>query len=68
MQSGPPRYLTGQEEEELVNILIGCAALGYARSNNDVIALVQQVVATKGMEGELVTDGWWVSLDKDVET
>ena len=68
MQSGPPRYLTGQEEEELVNILIGCAAFGYARSNNDVIALVQQVVATKGMEEELVTGGWWVSLDKDVET
>jgi len=60
-------YVTGQEEEELVNILIGCAALGYARSKNDVIALVQQVVATKGME-DLVTDGWWASLDKDVET
>jgi len=60
-------YITGQEEEELVNISIGCAALGYARSKNNVIALVQQVVATKGMEGELV-DGWWVSLDEDTET
>jgi len=42
--------------------LSGCAALGYARSKRDVITLVQQVMATKGMERALVTDGWWASF------
>jgi len=61
-KSGPPRYLTDPEEEELVNFLSGCAALGYARSKRDVIALVQQVVATKGTKRALVTDGWRASF------
>ena len=40
----------------------GCAALGYVRSKRDLIASVQQVVATKGKERALVTDGWWASF------
>ncbi len=38
-KSGPPRYLS-DEEEELVNFLCRCAAAGHARSKRDVIALV----------------------------
>ena len=31
-QSGPPRYLTDEEEEELEEFLSGCASIGFARS------------------------------------
>ena len=30
--SGPCRYLTDREEKELVNFLIGCSRIGYART------------------------------------
>ena len=29
--SGPERYLSVKEEEELVNFLVGCARIGYPR-------------------------------------
>ncbi len=60
-KSGPPKYLS-DEEEELVNFLSGCAAVGYAHSKRDVIALVQQVVANKGLQRAVVTDGRWASF------
>ncbi len=31
-KSGPPRYLSDNEEKELSNFLVGCAKIGYARS------------------------------------
>ena len=30
--SGPARYLTDEEEEELVNFICGCASMGYAKT------------------------------------
>ena len=54
--------LSDEEEEELVNFLCGCAAVGYARSKRDIIALVQQVVANKGLHRAIITDGWWASF------
>ena len=38
--SGPPKYLSTQEEEELVQFLIDCASIGYPRSRLEVIAMV----------------------------
>ena len=38
--SGPPKYLSIQEEEELVQFLIDCASIGYPRSRLEVIAMV----------------------------
>jgi len=46
--SGPERYLTDQEECELVNFLTGCASVGYAKSRHQVLALVEQVMQKKG--------------------
>ena len=39
--SGPPKYLSAQEEEELVQFLIDCASIGYPRGRLEVIAMVQ---------------------------
>lgn len=52
-RSGPERYLTDQEECELVNFnfLTGCASVGYAKSRHQVLALVEQVM----QKGKTVT-------------
>lgn len=42
-QSGPQHYLT---DSELVNFLVGCASVGYAKSRKQVIAHVQSIVAS----------------------
>ena len=59
--SGPPRYLTDQEESELISFLINCAKAGYARTRLQVLALVQRVVREKGMD-VCVTNRWWESF------
>ena len=62
-KSGPPKFLSDKEELELVNFLCGCAAVGYAKSKQQVLSLVRSVVRTKGIEAT-VTDGWWSSFKR----
>ena len=61
IKSGPQPYLSLSEEEELVSFLLGCAAIGYPRTRKDVIALVQDILISKGKSG-VVTDGWWTGF------
>ena len=61
--SGPTRYLSAVEEEELVHFLQGCSSIGYGRSRKDIIGIVQQVVDKKGIK-VTVTQGWWESFKK----
>ena len=57
--SGPPRYLSEQEEEELVKFLLGCASVGYPKTRKEVLALVQmQVLRSRGINRP-VSHGWW---------
>ena len=58
-QSGPPKYLTNEEEEELS----GCTSVGFARSQQQVMELVQEVVNRKGYSVH-VSHGWWESLQR----
>ena len=60
-QSSPPRYLTNEEEEELEEFLSGCASVGFARSQQQVMELVQEVVNRKGYSVH-VSHGWWESF------
>ena len=55
---GPPRCVIDPEELVHVNVLSGCAALGFACSKRDVTALVQKVVARKGMKWALIGNRW----------
>ena len=48
-RSGPPAYLTQQEENELEDFICNCAKIGYARTRLQVIALVQHVTKEKGL-------------------
>ena len=58
-QSGHRRYLSDEEEAELVMFLSGCAKVGYARTRKQIIATVQSYLAdVKGLSVTL-TNGWW---------
>lgn len=59
--SGPAKILTDKEEDELVNFLIGCSSIGYAKSRVQVIALINNMYKLKGIQ-RCVTNGWWESF------
>ena len=56
--SGPTRYLSDDEEEELTRFLEGTASMGYAKSKKEVLAIVEEIVFLKGKDVE-VSNGWW---------
>ena len=58
---GPATYLSFAEEEELVVFLTRCASIGYAKSRKEVLALVQRVLESRGIQ-KSVTNGWWESF------
>lgn len=57
-KSGRPKYLTDEEEDILVKFLLKCASIGYPRSRNEVIAMVQRFCDSRNMSVH-VTHGWW---------
>ncbi len=56
--SGPERYLSVYEEEELCNFLLGCSQIGYPRTRHQVLAIVQQYMIKKQIN-RMVSNGWW---------
>ena len=63
-KSGPAKYLSDEEEEELYKFITGCASVGYARSKQEIISMVRNAVAAKGNCDRVVTDGWWSSFKR----
>ena len=59
--SGPSKYLSTEEEDELVQFLLDCASIGYPHGRLEVIAMVQRVCHERGIE-RVVTHGWWESF------
>ena len=59
-QSGPVKYLSDEEEDELEEFLVGCASVGFARSCQQVLELVLEVVTHKRRDVR-VSHGWWES-------
>jgi transposase-like protein len=55
------RLLSEYEEKKLVEFLIGCASVGYAKSRKEVLILVQHILSQHGKHTE-VTKGWWDSF------
>ena len=62
--SGPSRYLSDEEEAELVYFLVGSANVGYAKTKKDVLAIVSRVAESKGLTNCPVSHGWWESFRK----
>ena len=62
--SGPARYLSEEEEDELVRFLLGCASVGYPKTRKQVLSLVQRhVLYCRGLDRP-ITHGWWDSFCK----
>ena len=57
-RSGPDPYLSIEEEEELFSFLIQVAKIGYPHTKKQVLALVQRMLASKGI-ASTVSNGWW---------
>lgn len=57
-RSGPQPYLSWNEEEELTSFLLQAAKIGYPYTRKQILALVQQIVHSKGIT-TTVTNGWW---------
>ena len=56
--SGPQRYLTDEEEEELVRFIFRCTEIGYSRTRTEILATVQMICERKGLNVQ-VSSGWW---------
>ena len=55
------RLLSDEEEERLAAFLIGCGTVGYAKSRKVVLAIVRQILFSRGSDQQ-VTKGWWDSF------
>jgi hypothetical protein len=60
-KSGPATYLTAYEEKELVDFLIACTRIGFARTR---MTLVRTAMIKKGNNDAPITNGWWDSFMK----
>ena len=60
-RSGTKKHLTNEEEAHLVDFLVGCASIGYAKSCRDVLAIAQQIASARNPNVE-ITKGWWDSF------
>ena len=47
--AGSLRYLADSEEEELAEFIIGCASIRYPKTVRDVLAIVQSILASRGV-------------------
>ena len=56
---GPKTYLTHEEEKELVDFLVNCAKMGYAKTRQDVLKIVHSAVLKKGKQLDKISPGWW---------
>ena len=61
--SGPPRVLTDCEERELEEFLYHCSCIGYGKTRNDIISLVNRILRYRGSQRS-VSNGWWASFRK----
>ena len=62
---GPKKYLTNEEEKELlVEFLLNCAKMRYTKSRQDVLKMVHSTVLKKGKQIDKVSHGWWVCFCK----
>ena len=53
-KSGPRKYFTTLEEDQLVAHFQNCASIGYGKSRKETLALVQVVVEKKGIVAQVL--------------
>jgi len=58
VKSGPPPLLSTSEENDLVQFLLSSADIGYGYTRSEVLTLVSQMLARRGVQ-RTVSSGWW---------
>ena len=53
VKSGSKNHLTVGEDASLVELLIGSASIGYAKSRKDALAIAQQILSTRKPDVEI---------------
>lgn len=62
-RSGPERYLSDEQEEQLAKWLLRCASIRYAKSKKKVLGVVSTIfIKKKDAETIIVSKGWWESF------
>ena len=61
-KSGPAKYLTDREKQELVEFIVSCASIGYAKTKQQLLHIVRQTMKDKKQKDAIVSEGWWVSF------
>ena len=59
---GPEPYLNVEEEQELVGHLINASNIGYSKTRQEVLNIVERYVERKehtSLRSSTVTHGWW---------
>ena len=60
-KSGRVPYLSGSEEQELVDYLITCSEIGYPKKRADVLGIVRKTLENKnGGPVDFNGKGWWL--------
>ena len=60
---GPKPYLTYEEESELVGFIIKCSNMGYGKTKQDIMKLVDSCLVKKEdlkQKSDKLSNGWWV--------
>lgn len=57
-KSGAPTLLSLSDEQNLVEFLLRCSFIGYAKTRQDVLDIVCHMLLRRGIE-RTVTSGWW---------
>ena len=66
--SGPPRYLNEDEEQQFAEFLKETLDIGYGRSRRDVMNIAEAVAKRKGvLRKNKITQGWWRTFLKRQE-
>lgn len=60
---GPNPYLDLEEEEELSCFLIRCSRIGYPKTRQQVLSIVQEIMNHRHKD-VAVTNGWWERFSK----
>ena len=59
--TGPKRYLTSEEESKLVEFIIKCSKMGYGKTRQDMMKLVDSCLAKKEdlkRKSTKLSNGW----------
>ena len=62
LHSGPTLYLTDSDEAEIVRFISHCAKMGYAKTRKEILAIVEEIISSKGNSATHVSNGWWESF------